>query len=297
MTTADYDRAFIDRPESDDPPPIRPELVDITETEASYGNGISSTRLTAERNKAKAQADRWSLFALVVRRREKADHEPKWVRLEVRSSILQQALTKICGESYWLDTRSDPIVIDSPYIALFHARHEIRNYAQHPDRTQDEQTLMKPLINFMKNEFGEREAEFDRLVPKKRINFHILWTIFRPHEEVLHHGDHSIECSVLRSIHPIRERDGQIVAYELRTWGFDYNGSRFGPVQKALILEGFTGSIDISSLEAYPLRFHKNDGEDLRQALITRGMKWQQMLNNAHCSYDGKIWAVEVVRH
>jgi hypothetical protein len=207
----------------------------------------------------------------------------KFVQLEVRSSIIQKALITACGESYWLSTSVSPLVIERPYVVLFHSREKIREYAARSERTAEEKAHMKLLTDFMTREHGRVEAEYNHLAAGRQITYNLLWTFFRPDEEVLIHNDQYTECGVLWKVRYYDE-DG----WEIGIRGWDYNGSHFGPVDKDVTVKPFEGLCDITTLEVCPSRFHKTQPEDsLRKKLIKRGHKWKQLLHVAHRSYSG----------
>jgi hypothetical protein len=253
MSTELYDRLYgkddRDKLDEDAPPEIKVEVQDITETEGPYGD-IVSTKPTAERHKTKAKSDRYSDIGLVIRRRLLADKSIKEVNLEIRSPIIHEALGQICGESFWLSTRVSPIVIERPYLILFHNRAEIREYAASDKRTSEEQEHMKLLTDFMGREFASLEAEYRRLALGKQTSFHLLWAFFRPDEEVMIHNGQYTECGVIFSL-----KFNKKTGWEIGTRGWDYNGTHFGPVDRIVVVKPFEGICDITTLQIYPSRF------------------------------------------
>lgn len=265
------------------------ELVDIIETEGRWG-GRSIITLTADIHKARAEKERYQEYALILRRLRDPDGKPQSTRLEIRSALIRAAMQKVLGDYSTINMESNPIVIEKPYAPLFHYRKELRDYAAHKDRTKEEKAHMDTLIQFMKIYLQNVERASERLLPSELTSHNILWTLFRPEDVVIARRDHFTEayvvdsCSVLESV-----EEGQLktrVSLVCRSW--DYNGARFGPVTKNLYFRDFLGNKKIYDLDVYPIKYHREpDGEDVRQKLINRGMKWRSIVDVAHREYDG----------
>lgn len=286
MATGDYDCLYLEPTlgsESSPPPIVKPQFEDVTETQDIYGD-IESTRRTAERMKYKVEKDRYNDMAILIRRRIGSERQALWIQVEIQSPYIQEAVTKVCGHSDFLNTKVSPIVIRKPYLVLFHYRVELREYAIHPDRTDQEKRYLKVLIDFMAKAFTRDEAEYNRLVPKGQVSFPIVWTLFKPEEEVFIHDSHFVRCGRVQSLQGI----GKTEAWRLTTQSWDYDGTFFGPVDDSNALKPFEGICDITSLPVYPARFHKDpDKNDLRQRLIERGRKWKSRVDVTHLSYEG----------
>ncbi|CAN9372751.1 unnamed protein product [Alternaria alternata] len=284
MTTNDYDQ--LELGPTLVTPPVKPKFEDVTETEDIYGH-IASTRRTAERMKYKVERDRYSDMAILIRRRLDSERQPLWMQIEIHSPEIQEAVAKVCGYSDLLNTKVSPIVIRKPYLALFHYRAELRQYAVHSGRTDQEKVYLKVLVDFMAKAFARDETEYKRLVSKGQISFPLIWTLFKPGEEVFIHDSHFVRCGRVHSLQFIARKG----LWKLGTQSWDYNGISFGLVDDHVELQPFEGICDITSLPAYPVRFHKNhDKANLRQQLIERGRKWKSMVDVSHLSYEGIAW-------
>jgi hypothetical protein len=94
------------------------ELVDITEKERWGDRSVIS--LTSSRHQAKAEVERFSEYALVLRRYVDRDGDRVRISLEVRSSIIRVCLKENLQDYPYLNIHSTPIVIYAPYPPLFH---------------------------------------------------------------------------------------------------------------------------------------------------------------------------------
>ncbi|KAJ4375367.1 hypothetical protein N0V83_002453 [Neocucurbitaria cava] len=281
MSTGAYDCLY--QTLGSGPPIVKPKFEDVTVTQDIYGN-VESTRRTAESLKYKVEKDRYNDIAILIRRRLSSTREALWIQMEIQSPDIQETVTKVCGHSDLLNTKVSPIVIRKPYLILFHYRAELREYDLHSDRTDQEKVHLKVLVDFMAKAFTRDEAEYSRLIDKGQVSFPIVWTLFKPEEEVFIHESHFVRCGRVQSLHGINKTQG----WSLGTRSWDYDGTFFGPVDSVSPLQPFEGICDITSLPVYPVRFHKNQNkDDLRQRLIERGRKWKSMVDVTHLSYEG----------
>lgn len=293
MSVGDYDLLQSFRVDKDSDveaePIIKAKFEDITETSQTYG-GIK-TRRTAERLKSKIEKDQYNDFAILVRRRIKPDKEVIWVRIEIRSPFILQALADICGDSFFLNTKVVPMVIERPYLVLFHYRNELREYSKHSARSKEEKTHLKVLIDFMAREFGRLELDYSQLVPKGQVAFATVWTLFKLNEEVFLHHENYITCGVVCDVRFLDGKQPALSAWSIGTRSWAYNGSHFGPVDTHFTIDQFDGIYDITSLPLYPVRYHRSREEiDLRKRLIERGRKWKRMVDVTHCNYEGQFF-------
>jgi hypothetical protein len=194
MSTEEYNALCSDPvvdPDPAAPIPYRPHLEDITETEDIHG-AIASTRPTAEKLKSKVEKDHYVDVAIVLRRRLTVDRRAEWIQLELQAPAITEAVTKVCGNSFFLNTKVSPIIIRKPYLVLFHYREGLREYAKHDDRTEEEKTQLKVLIDFMAKESQRVETDYNRLVSKGQVTFPLVWALFEPGEEVFVHDSHYV---------------------------------------------------------------------------------------------------------
>jgi len=295
MSTADYSRArgavLAPQPLKDEATDkkiqetLRIELVDITELETRYGD-VRTTIRTADRQSGKDSANRFNDYSMILRRRLTHEGESRSVRLEILSEGIRSSLEKILGDYPFLNMKSSVMIIEKPYVPLWHFRSAIRQYVADDCTTENEKEKMVLVVNFINMHHREVEREFDRLEPSKLISFTILWTLFKPGDIVVRKGDHYTQAFSIESSYYFK-RDGEVcLAVEARSW--DFNGVRYGPANNTLIIEHFSGFRKIATLPVYPLKYHEEaDGGDLREKLINRGRMWKSLIDVCHRSYDG----------
>lgn len=278
MSTEAYDQVLL----KTSPTVSHVKIEDITETEDNYGN-VVSTNITGNIPTVRSAGARFTGSILLIRRRRNLSKEVVFVRLEIRSPIIQRVLEVICGDTSWLATGVNPIEIPKPYFALFHYRKELKQYHESPERSQQEKDHIGVLLGFMAREHRDYVLDYKRLRARKKITFPLLWLFFGPNEEVVIHEEHYTECGVVCSL-SLDDDAG----WEIITRGWDYNGSHFGPVDRIINVQNFEGTCDIETLQIYPLRYSSDP--TLRMRLIERGRLWKSLLNTQHRTYSGPAW-------
>lgn len=86
----------------------------------------------------------------------------------------------------------------------------------------------------------------------------------------------------------IGERFGPLSVY---CFHIDYNGKRYGAVRDVFVFKPFEDDIEITSLEAYPIRFLHQASKRAKihslEDLAARGRKFVQLTATSHMNYEG----------
>ncbi|KAI0593411.1 hypothetical protein F4775DRAFT_578016 [Biscogniauxia sp. FL1348] len=86
-----------------------------------------------------------------------------------------------------------------------------------------------------------------------------------------------------QSYEGIRESFSELVVY---CFTVRFNAQKYGPSTDFFIFKPFDGEIEITDLEAYPIRFHPQK-DSIVQRLLDRGRKFIDISTVSHMSYDG----------
>jgi hypothetical protein len=87
----------------------------------------------------------------------------------------------------------------------------------------------------------------------------------------------------------VKSRYHSLVVY---CFYIDFDGKKYGTVKDGFVFRPFEGEVDITSLEAFPIRFLHQRGisvseEESMQSFVRRGRKFIDMTAVAHMNYDG----------
>ncbi|KAI0476907.1 hypothetical protein F4859DRAFT_67309 [Xylaria cf. heliscus] len=184
---------------------------------------------------------------------------------------------------------------------------------------------MKCYVNFVKTRLIPRRNMYsnaDNSNPSK-VTYRDLASLFRPGDLVIEPGVAQAEnrirdkrssmvlnvtepklwrvCYVSEdtpswSVHNLNAPGGELQsqvgvgdeATHLRLYYIDFDGQRFAPVRGDASIEFFEGEKEITKLPIYPLRFHK-DHEDFLRELQERGQRFREIVSsgNPTLSYQG----------
>ena len=261
------------------------DLVDITEKSRPYGDQ-PLVLLTSNYLKAKDNLGKYDDHALVLKRKVDSEGFDISTTLEIRSSVVRSALKLLLSTYGYLNLEACPIEIKKPYDALFHYRHEIRDYAKAPERDIDAKKHLDVLIKFMNKHLLATERLYAQMVPKGMIDFENLWTLYRAEDIVLAQTDHYEECYRVISCSTITIEGNTF--FELHVWRWGYNGHKFGPVEERLRIPEFSIPRRIVLLPFYPLKLAPSEEQaGYKRNFVERGRLWKAMVDVRHMQYEG----------
>ncbi|CAN8101660.1 unnamed protein product [Discula destructiva] len=250
---------------------------------------VGDTPYYVEREKANIdqgeKKDWWQLFAFCVVRRYDEDGDLDDTCLYVNPRPLRQLLKDVIG-----DYPSDPIDVDdvqitAPYHSLFHYRKQLKEvglkrFADDGDTVSLAQ--MKLLLDWITSTFELEVAAHDRCLTSesKAIAYDKLWTLFCP-------------GTIIHAKLQNQDRASRVIDYEytpddidepglnITARFVDYDGDSFGERGVILFIPKFTGVREISSHDVKPLEFVE-DADDIRQQLIARGRRFEELAAGQH---------------
>ena len=183
-------------------------------------------------------------------------------------------------------------------------------------------THLRVLTKFMKEDMKEIFAKHELLRSSKAemIAFQDLWHLFMAGDLIVAEDESSgrgIEvyqlsilpaCDSFSSRRPVKqiqtktegthhavesvykeEAVSAMSVFTLDVFYFDYDGQKFGPVERRLELVSWEGEKKITDLPLYPLRFRK-DAAQFKATLLERGMKFRELSatnDYPHREYSG----------
>jgi hypothetical protein len=267
-------------------PGSKPDLIDLTERQRPGGE--STITMTAALNLPRKDISRYSEYGLRVVRKLNKDGKSIGTDLFISSPHVQAALRETLSSYAFINLAADPIVIPKPYAPLFHYRKELRDYTEHAERSDDEKQHLKVLFDqFYEPYLGETERIYLDDIPKGRVRFEYLWTLFRAEDDVLHHTEHYRELQRVMGCETTAVGESEVFA--IYTWRWGYNAGKFGPCSETLIIPKFTSTREIHQLSSFPLKLlHQNEQDRIFESFIKRGRRWKEFTKPTHQAYDGE---------
>ena len=277
--------AFADGRYLQNPQTFRIETVNLTERQRQSGS--PHITVTGKHSQAKVDRGPYADRAMVLRRRVDKRGDEIDTLLEVQSPIIRRALQEVLEAYEYINLQAVPIKIFKPYEALFHCRDGLRRYAIAPQRTEEEKAHLQLLVDFIKDNLGTAEEEWEQMVPKHMITFDLLWILFRAGDDVIVRNDYFQQ--VLRVIScEFKSHNGALI-FDVEAWRWGYNGSKFGPAQERLQIAAFSAARNTEQLPFFPIKqLSKPQQDELRAKLVARGQKWRRLVKCQHMQYNGE---------
>ncbi|CAI7636579.1 unnamed protein product [Penicillium discolor] len=211
-------------------------------------------------------------YALLVRKKKCYDGRRS---LSIHSIIVQSErlkgfLKRALDDYPGVTTTLQRLEIASPFRPFVHRWETITKLR---DEEQDPTTKahVDMFYRIMDEELRDVIDRKNDLVAKGVITHNLVWTILEPQDVVLSSIDGTLRAYLLTQASS-EDETSENDYLEMEYVGF--NGSKFGYKYTGFLIPSFVGTMPITSLPYFPLRYHP--GKDtIQELLIARGKKWE----------------------
>ena len=231
-------------------------------------------------------ADEWDQYIFTVRRKFDWEHKYQDTQVDIRSKPLREALKHVMSDVKGVSLVQDTPHIDPNMLFLYLEesrayREELKELIKTAKKKRERKSAatkakhLKVLVKYLDKDYAETKKTLYPLLENKMITFDLLWALFKPNTVAY--------CSTYGdSDHPrafkldYATKDSHFmkgVWYSIEGRYLEYDGKSFGMGSCHVDVPSFTGSRKISSLDCYPIQYHK-DPEGMRAKLIERGKKF-----------------------
>jgi hypothetical protein len=230
--------------------------------------------------------DEFDQYIFTVRRKFDWEHKYQETLVDIRSKPLKEALKHIMSE-----VKGVSLVQETPHIdpnMLFLYLEETRAYMKELKQASKSEKKrkarkaaaakaahLKVLIKYLDKDYAETKKTLYPLLENKMITFDLLWALYKPNTIAYcaTYGDHDQPRAFKIDYATKDSHFMKGVWYSIEGRYLEYDGKSFGMGTMHTDVMSFTGSRKISSLDCYPLQYHK-DPEGVRATLIERGKKF-----------------------
>ncbi|CAG7938054.1 unnamed protein product [Penicillium salamii] len=220
-------------------------------------------------------------YALLVRKEKCYDGRKSLSvhSIVVQSEHLKTFLGKVLDNYPGVTTTLDRLEFTAPFKPFVHRWEDII-------RLRDEETdpTTKTHVDLFYRIVDEELRDVidckKDLVANGVITFPLAWTIMEPHDVVV-----SSVGGLLRG----HQFDSMVLTkcgWRLYADHVEFDGSRFGYTSETFAIPTFTGTVPITSLPIFPLKYHPGK-ESIRQILAARGKRWEEHKGYHFKAYDG----------
>ncbi|KAL3471826.1 hypothetical protein BJX99DRAFT_15722 [Aspergillus californicus] len=227
----------------------------------------------------------WDQYIFTVRRR--FDYNNKFIEtvVDLKSKYLRDALSIVMDGVKGISLVQETSVVDPNMLFLYleEARQhmkELRKQAKSEKKKARKianlkANHLKVLLKYLDTDYAETKKTLYPLLEASTITFDLLWALFKPNTIAYTptYGDQDeprafkIEYATKES--HIMKGDW----YRIDGRYLDYDGKTFGMGTMAADVESFKGARKITSLECYPLKYHR-EASEVKAKLIERGKKF-----------------------
>jgi hypothetical protein len=149
------------------------------------------------------------------------------------------------------------------------------------------------LLSWLESDYSNTLARIKHLKAHGEMTFDLVYSILVPRSLIVTECAVTAQPRVFRLLSTSKVIiDKTLFCYQLNVESIDLldrvvtQTVAIGKAGTSFFLQGFKGTVKINSLDAYPLKYHK-DHDELRKTLIERGKKWKGLIGIHHVQFDG----------
>lgn len=216
---------------------------------------------------------------LIVRRRRAGGGVAKTWKvhaIEIKNAALRSVLLKVFDDYQFLMPKVKYLTFYAPFHPFHHSWDKFET-AIKDEKDEVVLNALNILKRFVKASLGSELKISKEFIASGVISYSSLWTLFKP-GDLLYEHYHGVDSLV--RLKSVSDAGTSVVASYI-----DWNGTKFGWVDRHMHFLPFVGTKEITNLEAYPAHMHPNFDE-LKQRLIQRGQKFKDLAGVHTKSYS-----------
>jgi hypothetical protein len=245
--------------------------------------------------KSPVENEKTAKFALLVRNIKVYNNPRKTLSVHsivIQSPLLKKLLQRVLRDYPGLSVNLKRLELSGKFEPIIHRWGRLQEeIAKLGDDTEDDRETKKHaelLFKVLRKEFKDLIESSQDMINKGVMTFEHLWTIFQPGSMVYAKQDGQDTALRLVSTRYAVDQNGVPCLWVSGRF-VDWDGSRFGTNKCNVKISTYSGTRKINTLAAFPLDFHA-EKEELRQRLLERGAKVEQLAGSHYRAYKGVGW-------
>lgn len=234
-------------------------------------------------------------WALLVRN-VKVYNDPRRVlsvhSIVVQSPLLKKLLAGVLKNYPGVTVGLNRLEFSGKFEPLIHRWAELQDaISKLGSATENERTTKdhaELLQGILVKEFKNLIDTSQDMMSKRVMNFDLLWTLYQPGATVFSRQDGQETALILNTTRYGQDSKG-IPCFWITGKYIDWDGTKFGTQKLNVCIPIFSGTRAIGSLKAYPIDYH-HDAQVLRERLIARGAKAEELAGSNYRAYHGVAW-------
>ncbi|KAI4909816.1 hypothetical protein J4E85_011492 [Alternaria conjuncta] len=237
-----------------------------------------------------SNADQKDEFDCVFTVRRRLNWEGKYqeTQLDIKSKLLRNALQEV-----FKDCKSISLVEDIPQIdphTLFHYYDELKTYirktlkpklkkakkSKEQKRVKQQIASCKLLLSYIDEDYTATRKALRPMLKAGTITYDLVWALFKPNTIAFtptYHNKDDPRCFKVETAYEYESWMTGVKSWYVDGKYLEYDGKSFGLGDHQITIQAFKGHKKITSLSAYPLKYHK-DPESIKKQLVDRGKKF-----------------------
>lgn len=200
--------------------------------------------------------------------------------IQIQSPLLRTILEGVFRNYPGITAGLEMLTFKAPFRAFFYRLEELRLSV---DKQTDQRTMdhLELLYKAISTDMMPTLQMHQDLLMNHVITYDYVWTLFPPGELVYTKiEDHDCVFKVSKEVTQNEYNCGIYCEY------VNWDGKHFGWQTHAFSIWQFPGTMAVTCLEIYPLKYHCHS-EDLKKTLEIRGHKFVGLAGQHHVSYKG----------
>lgn len=249
---------------------------------------------------AEEEEGEFTEYAFLVRRRFDWENKYQSTVIDIKSKALRAVLAVVMKDCKSVSLEAEEPTIDPNLLFLY--LEDLRTYYKKTlkskikaerkkkvvKKLEQQKAVCRTLVQFIDDDYAETKKTLYPLLAAGNITFDLLWALFTP-------NDIAITSCYGAWEHPRCFKADWAMKYATIAKGewyciegkyMEYDGKGFGFGDFEVDIESFKGPRKITSLAAYPLKYHR-DPEGIRKQIIARGEKFVNMEGMQYRSHKG----------
>ncbi|KAI1814995.1 ATPase [Poronia punctata] len=203
----------------------------------------------------------------------------------IQSPPLREALGHILHDYPGVACELRRLEFVAPFEPFVHRWTEFRAYMRRDDLDPTTKEHLDLLHDILKTEIGDSLAAYEDYMATGKITFKHLWMVFQLGTVILSTSGGPLAAFELQET-KFKKSPNCGLVFSLKAEYVDHDGKRFGRCHTFINICEFLGTVNVTSLEAFPLAFHE-DQDTVRATLISRGQLFEKLAGHHYKTYDG----------
>jgi hypothetical protein len=291
------------KPKKKEKKPKRASKVAYKRVDQLWDQSIHNFKLT-ETVKENGDAV-WDQYIFTVRRRFDWEHKYLATIVDIKSEPLKECLQHIMSA-----VKGISLVEDTPHIdpqMLFLYLEEMREYVTTLENDADKKKRenrkeakamitkakhLRVMVKYLDKDFAETKKNLYPLLENGMITFDLLWALYKPNS-IAYSATYGDQEEPRAFKIDFAQKESHFMRgswYTVEGRYLEYDGKKFGMGTTASEISSFQGTRKITSLDCYPLEYHK-DSVKLRTQLIERGKSFVALQGMNYRHHKGMAYA------